>query len=40
MRITQEYDSKAARDDAIASGMEHGMEAGYQQMDAMLAQHA
>jgi hypothetical protein len=40
MRITQSYDSKAARDDAIASGMETGMEAGYKQMDAMFAQPA
>ena len=40
MRITQAYDSKDARDGAIASGMEHGMEAGYKQMDAMFAQAA
>jgi uncharacterized protein YndB with AHSA1/START domain len=40
MRITQVYDSKDARDGAIASGMEHGMEAGYKQMDAMFAQSA
>jgi uncharacterized protein YndB with AHSA1/START domain len=40
MRITQTYDSKEARDGAIASGMEVGMEAGYQQLDAMLAQPA
>ena len=40
MRITQAYDSKAARDGAIASGMEHGMEAGYQRLDAMFAQPA
>ena len=40
MRITQAYDSKEARDGAIASGMENGMEAGYKQMDAMLAQPA
>jgi len=38
MRITQAYESKAARDGAVASGMEEGMEAGYQQMDAMFAQ--
>jgi uncharacterized protein YndB with AHSA1/START domain len=38
MRITQVYDSKAARDGAVASGMEHGMEAGYKQMDAMFAE--
>ena len=40
MRITQAYDSKDARDGAIASGMESGMEAGYKQMDAMFAQPA
>jgi uncharacterized protein YndB with AHSA1/START domain len=40
MRITQAYDSKEARDGAIASGMEHGIEAGYKQMDAMFAQPA
>ena len=40
MRITQAYDSKEARDGAVASGMEHGMEAGYKQMDAMFAQPA
>ena len=33
MRITQTYDSKEARDGAIASGMDQGMEAGYQQLD-------
>ena len=38
MRITQAYDSKDARDGAIASGMDQGMEAGYRQLDAMLAQ--
>jgi len=40
MRITQAYGSKDARDGAIASGMDQGMEAGYQQLDAMLAQPA
>jgi len=40
MRITQTYDSKEARDGALASGMDQGMEAGYQQLDAMLAQPA
>lgn len=40
MRITQVYDSKDARDGALASGMDQGMEAGYQQMDAVLAQPA
>lgn len=38
MRITQQYESKAARDEAVQSGMEQGMEAGYQRMDAMFAQ--
>jgi uncharacterized protein YndB with AHSA1/START domain len=38
MRITQAYDSKEARDGAVASGMEEGMEAGYEQLDAVLAQ--
>jgi len=40
MRITQVYDSKDARDGALASGMDQGMEAGYQQLDAVLAQAA
>jgi hypothetical protein len=40
MRITQAYGSKEARDGAIASGMDQGMEAGYQQLDAMLARSA
>ena len=40
MRITQAYDSREARDGAITSGMEQGMEAGYKQLDAMLAQPA
>jgi uncharacterized protein YndB with AHSA1/START domain len=40
MRITQVYDSKDARDGALASGMEEGMEAGYQRLDAVLAQAA
>jgi uncharacterized protein YndB with AHSA1/START domain len=40
MRITQTYDSKDARDGAIASGMDQGMEAGYQQLDALLSQPA
>ncbi len=37
MRITQKYESKEARDGAVASGMEQGMEAGYQKLDAVLA---
>lgn len=40
MRITQAYDSKDARDGALASGMDQGMEAGYEQLDALLAQSA
>ena len=37
MRITQTYASIEARDGAIASGMDQGMEACYQQLDAELA---
>ncbi len=37
MCITQTYDSKEDRDGAIASGMDQGMEACYQQLDAELA---
>lgn len=37
MRITQVYASKDARDGAIASGMEQGLEAGFQQLDRLLA---
>ena len=37
MCITQTYDSKDARDGALASGMDQGMEACYQQLDAVLA---
>lgn len=37
MRITQTYASKEARDGAIASGMDEGMESCYQQLDAVLA---
>jgi len=40
MRITQTYDSKEARDGAIASGMDQGMEAGYQKLDSLLAELA
>jgi uncharacterized protein YndB with AHSA1/START domain len=36
MRITQAYESKDARDGAIASGMDQGMEACYQQLDEVL----
>ena len=38
MRITQTYDSKEARDGAIASGMDQGMEACYRNLDAVLDQ--
>jgi uncharacterized protein YndB with AHSA1/START domain len=38
MRITQAYGSKETRDGALASGMDQGMEAGYKQLDAVLAQ--
>jgi uncharacterized protein YndB with AHSA1/START domain len=37
MRITQVYESKDARDGALTSGMDQGMEAGYRQLDALLA---
>ena len=40
MRITQTYESKEARDGALASGMDQGMEACYQQLDALLAPSA
>ena len=38
MRITQTYASKEARDGAIASGMDEGMEACYKQLDCVLAE--
>jgi uncharacterized protein YndB with AHSA1/START domain len=37
MRITQTYASKEARDGALASGMDEGMEACYKQLDTVLA---
>ena len=37
MRITQTYASKEARDGAIASGMDQGMEACYKQLEALIA---
>jgi uncharacterized protein YndB with AHSA1/START domain len=40
MRITQVYASKEARDGAVGSGMDQGMEACYQQLDALLSQPA
>ena len=36
MRITQVYESKEARDGAIASGMDEGMEACYERLEAMI----
>jgi uncharacterized protein YndB with AHSA1/START domain len=40
MRITQVYDAKEARDGAIASGMDEGMEACYERLEAMITQRA
>jgi len=40
MRITQVYGSKEERDGALASGMDQGMEACYQRLDALVAQPA
>lgn len=40
LRITQVYPSKEDRDGAIASGMDQGMEACYQNLDTLLAQPA
>ena len=37
MRITQTYQSKEDRDGALASGMDEGMEACYQQLDGVVA---
>jgi uncharacterized protein YndB with AHSA1/START domain len=37
LHLTLQYPSKEARDAAIASGMEHGMSAGYDRLDKMLA---
>ena len=38
MHITQAYDSKDARDGALASGMDQGMEACYKQLDELVTQ--
>lgn len=38
MTLHVRYPSKEARDGALASGMEHGMNAGYAKLDALLAQ--
>ncbi|KYF63205.1 hypothetical protein BE11_40655 [Sorangium cellulosum] len=40
MRITQTYDSKEDRDGALASGMDQGMEACYQKLDALLGERS
>ncbi|HWA76441.1 MAG TPA: SRPBCC domain-containing protein [Polyangiaceae bacterium] len=40
MTITQTYASKEDRDGALASGMDQGMEACYQQLDSVLADPA
>jgi uncharacterized protein YndB with AHSA1/START domain len=40
MTITQTYGSKEDRDGAFASGMDQGMEACYQELDALLAKLA
>jgi uncharacterized protein YndB with AHSA1/START domain len=37
VKITVVYPSKEARDGALASGMEQGMSAGYDKLEAMLA---
>jgi hypothetical protein len=40
MRITQVYGSNEARDGAIASGMDEGMEACYERLEALITQPA
>lgn len=40
IKITLRYDSMEARDGAIASGMEHGMAAGYDRLEELLASGA
>lgn len=37
LTLTVRYPSKEARDGALASGMEHGMAAGYDRLDGILA---
>ncbi len=37
MTMTLSFNTRQARDMALASGMEHGMEAGYKNLDAFLA---
>ncbi len=38
MTLRVEYPSKEARDGAMASGMEHGMRAGYERLDSVLGE--
>ena len=40
MKITQVYASKEARDGAIASGMDQGLEAGFAKLESLLARGA
>jgi len=40
LRMTLLFPTKEARDGAAASGMEHGVSAGYDRLDAILAGHA
>ena len=40
MSITQTYNSKEDRDGALASGMDQGMEACYQKLEALLGEPA
>jgi uncharacterized protein YndB with AHSA1/START domain len=40
MTITQTYNSKEDRDGALASGMDEGMEACYEQLEALLGERA
>lgn len=40
LTITQTYNSKEDRDGALASGMDEGMEACYQKLEALLGERA
>lgn len=40
LKLTVVYPSKEARDAALASGMDKGVEAGYERLDAILAERA
>ena len=40
LTMTFRFDSKEIRDGAVASGMEHGMAAGFERLDEILAQAA